>query len=685
MLLNNILIVVILIAVFAGAIFWVNRTAQIEEAEDVEQPYSMEYLQDYVHKTFQTTLRRNLQDMNLSRQELAKEEKIKRELRDSIRKASLGDMQAKKFIKASMIPILCRVDRMNTINEITINNVIPFDEPEKMTTRDKFETLLYCFENHNYYDEDGQSKIYGVDGIKEMFKLYGFTKPVKGTNKYCVTAEQIDEAYMDFFTPVDDRPGVPNNILTYFDKQQILSQILFSNLYGFGAVDSLLNTSVDEVQGGTSGMPKGSYESKVPISDDAQYSFESIWIVMSGLTIHMECLSFGSQDELIRVCNNIYKYESTEVMTKKNGKAVATMKDGSRIVVARPPFADSYSFLARKFDSAPSIAPRDIIRDTAGDFPIFMAKWLIKGCCNCVISGDQGTGKTTMLKSFIRFIREDYSLRIQELTPELNIRYAYPDRNVISFRETENISSQEGLNLQKKTSGTVNIIGEVATAEAASWIIQTAKVASKQSLFTHHAKTVNDFIVAIRNNLMEVNSYTDNNAVDEMIADTINIDVHLERKKGHRFIGRITEIMPIRDRSYPEEMSIDDDIQTLEKKNIINSNEYRKRRSDRALFSSQDLIRYNEDTDQYELVNMPSEPLLTHIKEILSRDEELEMIEDIKKIIAYGENNHFAYNSEDLERARAFMEKREAVEMENGEIVTVNDDVVEEENETKAG
>ena len=670
--LNTLLIILIILAAIIGAVVWVNHTAKQEEEDEVEQPYSIDYIENYLNKTFQNTLRKNLQDMNLSRQELQKAEKVKRELRDSIRKASLGDTQAKKFIKSSMLPVICDPLRPNTITELTIENVIPFETPDQMECRYKFETLLYCFENHRYTDTDGDQKIYGVDGIKQMFKLYNMTKPLPGTNEYVVTEDQVDAAYKDFFTQPAGRTGYPDNNLTYKDKQHILAQIIFSDLYGFGVVDSLLDTSIDEVQGGTSGIPKDSYESKAPIAEDAKYSYESIWIVMSGLTIHLDCLSFGSQDELIRVCNNIYKYDATEVMSKKNGKAVSTMKDGSRIVVTRPPFSDSYSFLARKFDSAPSIAPRDIIRDTAGDFPIFMAKWIVKGCCNCVISGDQGTGKTTMLKSFIRFIREDYSLRIQELTPELNVRYAYPNRNVMSFRETEDISSQEGLNLQKKTSGTVNIIGEVATAEAASWIIQTAKVASKQSLFTHHAKTVNDLIVALRNNLMEVNSYTDNNAVDEMIAETLNIDIHLERKKGHRFIGRITEIIPIQDRAYPETLSIDDDLETLTKKDIINGNEYRVRRSDRALFSSVDLIRYNEDTDQYELLNMPSEPLLKHIKEILSREEEFEMVRDIDAIIQYGKDNGFVYNEEELQRARAFMNKEEEIEMENGEVVAAS-------------
>jgi pilus assembly protein CpaF len=58
------------------------------------------------------------------------------------------------------------------------------------------------------------------------------------------------------------------------------------------------------------------------------------------------------------------------------------------------------------------------------------------------------------------------------------LRKIYKDRNILSFRETETISGQDGLDIQKKTDGTVNILGEVATDPVAAWMIQMAQVAS---------------------------------------------------------------------------------------------------------------------------------------------------------------------------------------------------------------
>lgn len=619
---NTIMIIVLLAVVGLAMFLWVRRNSAEEEMDEYENPYELSYLIEFVNKSFSSTLRKSLKDMNLSRQEFERAERVKAELRNSINESALGDVQAKRFVKASIIGIICGKARKHPITAETIDRVIPFNHPEEMSARDKFETLLYIYSNaRNAKDPSG--KRYGADGLKILFREYGLDKPVPGTNQYVVTKAQIDDTYDKVLKKVK---------LSYADKKEILAQRIFEDLEGFGPVDMLLDTSIDEVEGGVSGLPKGSYEFKNVNYGGAKFSYESIWIILSGVNIHLEFLSFGTQEELVRVCNNIYKYDAPKVLSRTDGGVVATMKDGSRIVVMRPPFADSYGFLARKFDSAPSIAPEALIMDENCIVPITIAKWLIKGSTNVAITGDQGTGKTTMLKSFIRFIRQDYSIRVQELTPELNLRYAYPDRNVISFRETDSISSQQGLDFQKKTTGSVNIIGEVATAEAASWIIQTAKVASKMTMFTHHAKTVNDLVVSLRNNLMQVNNYTNDENVDEMIASSLNFDIHLEIKKGHRYISRITEIVPIRDRSYPEKLSEEDSVDELQKKAIINQNEYQKRQTDRILFNGVDLVRFNEDMNRYELCRLPSDEIMSEIRAKLTREEEQQMDEELAAI-----------------------------------------------------
>jgi len=147
--------------------------------------------------------------------------------------------------------------------------------------------------------------------------------------------------------------------------------------------------------------------------------------------------------------------------------------------------------------------------------------------------------------ALIRYIHPSYTLRIQELSFELHLRDIYEDRNIVTFQETDHISGQEGLDLQKKTDGVVNILGEVATAPVASWLIQMSLTASLFTMFTHHAKTTKALVKYMRNCLLTDGAFQNEEIAEEQVVDTIRFDVHLEKDLyGHRYIERISEIVP---------------------------------------------------------------------------------------------------------------------------------------------
>ena len=184
---------------------------------------------------------------------------------------------------------------------------------------------------------------YGLDQPKET--LYG--------DEYLVTEEDIIRVYDEYVQEYGE--------WAYKDQISFLTQRAYEDTFGNGSVDLLLETDVDEVQGGTSGIPANSYDVYVEDTENIEYSFESIWIVFKGHNIHLKCTTFGSQRELIRVTRNIYRYNAPAILTKKDAGIVGSMKNGNRITVACPEFSDSYVFLARKFDSTPSISPEKLL------------------------------------------------------------------------------------------------------------------------------------------------------------------------------------------------------------------------------------------------------------------------------------------------------------------------------------
>ncbi|MEI3356121.1 MAG: hypothetical protein V8R81_03480 [Clostridia bacterium] len=133
------------------------------------------------------------------------------------------------------------------------------------------------------------------------------------------------------------------------------------------------------------------------------------------------------------------------------------MKDGSRVVVVRPSFSETWAFFVRKFDVKRATLEQ-LVRDDGKEDAIELLKYLVKGARITSITGEQGSGKTTLLMGMIENIYETMNIRVQETAFELHLRKIYPTRNILTFRETDTISGQEGLDVQKKTDGSVNII-----------------------------------------------------------------------------------------------------------------------------------------------------------------------------------------------------------------------------------
>ena len=155
-----------------------------------------------------------------------------------------------------------------------------------------------------------------------------------------------------------------------------------------------------------------------------------------------------------------------------------------------------------------------------------------------------------MLMAMIENIYETMNLRITETAFELHLRKIYPTRNIVSMRETDTIAGQECLDVQKKTDGSVNIIGEVATDPVASWMIQSAQVASKFTLFTHHAKTFPDLVTALRNSMLRAGVFKNEKTAEEQVVQVLNFDIHLVKDyRGNRYIERITECIPVENKN----------------------------------------------------------------------------------------------------------------------------------------
>lgn len=446
-------------------------------------------------------LRANIYELSMNEEELKKLKEKKSELRMALKNCGIGDYEAKSFVKEVIRDILSD----NIVNQENINSYIPFDNVNKLSCLDKFEILLYK------YSCEHKNR-----GLEKMFEDFGWYEK---TGNAKIEAEDIFGAYLSSYIR-----------LNYNDMLNILVQRVYEGYKGLGVIDEIRDQRIEGVSGGVSGK---------------EDTYNSVWVFFKGQTYHFDFLSFNSEKELERVALNIYRYGNPGQLSKAKGYIVNEMKDHSRVVVVRPPFAESFAFFVRKFDTIEQKNIEELIKDEGASVVIDVIKWLIYGCQVCGITGSQGSGKTTLLMSLIGFIHPSYNLRIQELSFELNLRQVYPDRNILSFRETDHVSGQEGLDIQKKTDGSVNILGEVSSNPVAAWLVQMSQTGSLFTLFTHHAKTTDNLIKYMRNSLLACNIFSNEKIALEQVTEAINFDVHLEKDiKGHRYIERITEIIP---------------------------------------------------------------------------------------------------------------------------------------------
>lgn len=535
----NILLIILLIAfVVSFFVYKVKKTDTKQAADDLsreKEKYSIDKMKEFIKKQFDEITRMNLYDLALSEEEFERRKNVKYELRKALRGAGYADKNDKKYVKTLMFDLLRNNYKVTSLN---IGNAIPFDDFEALTSQDKFEILMHVYKKA--FKTEALTQIitkYNLD-----FPKYEFDPEVPS---YVITPAEIDNIF---------RTEITEDTLSFDDKLEIVVQRIYQEYKGYSVVDDIRDMNIDGVSGGVSGIPPSFLDQLTDMDDYLEQmkgrkmpmSYDSVWIFYKGKSTYLSFLSFGSETELKRVCQNIYKYNNPGQLSESVGYKINEMKDGSRVVVLRPNFSESWAFFVRKF-APPTLISADqlLIHENKGNV-IALLKYLVRGARVTAITGEQGCGKTTLLMAIMKFLYPTITIRVQETAFELHLRKIYPYHNILSLRETDTINGQEGLDVQKKTDGGVNILGEVATDPVAAWMIQMAQVASKFTLFTHHAKTFPNLITALRNSLLKIGMFNSENVAEVQVVQVINFDIHLKRgTDGTRYIERITECIPL--------------------------------------------------------------------------------------------------------------------------------------------
>ena len=613
MTITNIVLILVVLAIAGYLVFYIikkKKTAEVETTIDVDdKTYTIEKMIEFVKKRLDEITKINLYDIGLSEEELKRRKNKKYELKKALKGCTYGDVNDKKYVKELIFDLL---EKEYGVTESNISKAIPFDIPSLLTAQDKFDILIHAYKKEFAYE--ALTELIKKYNLAELKYLEGETKP-----SYVITEHEIEEIYEK-----------ENIVLTFSDKLAIVVQRIYQHYKGYSSIDEIRDMNIDGVSGGVSGLPESFLSQVAQIDGDylnqvsehkVPRACDSIWIFFQGKSIRLAFLSFGTEAELKRVCQNIYKYNNPGQLSDTNGYKINEMKDGSRVVVVSPSFSETWAFFVRKFDVKRATLEQLVV-DEGKEDAIELLKFLVKGARIVSITGEQGSGKTTLLMGMIENIYETMNIRVQETAFELHLRKIYPTRNILTFRETDTISGQEGLDVQKKTDGSVNIIGEVATDPVASWMIQAAQVASKFTLFTHHAKTFPDLVTALRNSMLRTGVFNDEKTAEEQVVQVLNFDVHQVKDfRGKRYIERITECIPVEDKNeYTYDHRKEKTLEGKFDKFFDNATHYFTKSTDKKLYTYRNILEYIDG--EYVITNPISNE---NIKEMRNNMDEVDV------------------------------------------------------------
>ena len=155
-------------------------------------------------------------------------------------------------------------------------------------------------------------------------------------------------------------------------------------------------------------------------------------------------------------------------------------------------------------------------------------------------------------------------------------------------------------------------------------MIQAAQVASKFTLFTHHAKTFPNLVTALRNSMLRTGVFTNERTAEEQVVQVLNFDIHQVKDfRGRRYIERITECIPVQEKNeYTFDHRKEKTLEGKFDKFMDNATIYFTKSTNRELYKYVNIVEYHDGT--FVLTNPISE---TNIREMRNNMDDSDVVD----------------------------------------------------------
>ena len=390
---------------------------------------------------------------------------------------------------------------------------------------------------------------------------------------------------------------MPYDSLSYEQCIDVISILVYQNSKGYGKIDTLMQQNIDGLELGTVGAIRYRL-----LNANPNYVIErSCSIQLDAQWIHLSFINFGTVDEIKRLVLNVSNTEGSEALTIKRPTKVVDMYNGSRVTCIRPNVGATWGLFVRSFSAGVISVKKWLDKPEVKNWEIVdkLLFYLCQCTENTAVTGQQNTGKTTLMKGLIGYYPY-FNIRVIEMSFELQLNEIYPDRNIFCTRNDEFTSATEVQDILKKTDGYLSMAGEIATNEVAANAMQFGLVASQATMFSHHGKDYMGLIEGLTNALLSSGQFNDRDSAQGLVLDVVKHNVHCDFHKKLRVVDYIEEIVKGETIVPYQDIKVSSDVVSAIDQSTALNREFYQRTTDRVRYTSRKIIRFNHETNTYE-------------------------------------------------------------------------------------
>lgn len=501
----------------------------------------------------------------------------KSRIAQAARKCVYGEENARRTI----IKVFHDIIASHLLTLESCYSIFNFEDLETLPPEIKFEILLYCL-----------APQYGKNAVKFLNDTYKWSSP-RYITQSGLERREVDYALVDTMF----KEQMPYDSLSYEQCIDVISILVYQNSKGYGKIDTLMQQNIDGLELGT----VGAIRYRLLNANPDYVTERSCSIQLDAQWIHLSFINFGTVDEIKRLVLNVSNTEGSEALTIKRPTKVVDMYNGSRVTCIRPNVGATWGLFVRSFSAGVISVKKWLDKPEVKNWEIVdkLLFYLCQCTENTAVTGQQNTGKTTLMKGLIGYYPY-FNIRVIEMSFELQLNEIYPDRNIFCTRNDEFTSATEVQDILKKTDGYLSMAGEIATNEVAANAMQFGLVASQATMFSHHGKDYMGLIEGLTNALLSSGQFNDRDSAQGLVLDVVKHNVHCDFHKKLRVVDYIEEIVKGETIVPYQDIKVSSDVVSAIDQSTALNREFYQRTTDRVRYTSRKIIRFNHETNTYE-------------------------------------------------------------------------------------